>query len=236
MYCLILNATLRRINNNNTRHAFKLAGPKIYKLKNHLSFIETLPLTAGTAVLLDAFFNSAPQYQVLLNRAFEIVAFNEHAFNFNYANGQVGLEKGKSIFDYIDSSLTEDFRIECGRAWNGEFVEYEHFVNGCWFDFTVTALYDSEENAVGLAIVGNKINDQKETTKIIRHQSESLSIIAQLQSHQVRHPVSSILGLVELIKEENKYPIQKEYIEALENATSQLDDIIRAIVRQSRVV
>jgi signal transduction histidine kinase len=80
------------------------------------------------------------------------------------------------------------------------------------------------------------VNDQKRNAKIIRQQSEYLSNIAWFQSHQLRHPVSSILALLNLIKEEHDYNLTKEYLEALEIVTKQLDTIINAIVQQSRKV
>src|SRR4051812_2096739 len=91
----------------------------------------------------------------------------------------------------------------------------------------------SNDEIAGLSIVGSNINDQKKTEKIIRQQSQSLSAIAQFQSHQLRHPVSVILGFVNLIKEED-YTLRKEYLHAVEKATNQLDEIIRAIVKESR--
>jgi hypothetical protein len=186
-----------------------------------------------TATLLQSFFNSSPQYQVLLNRQLEIVAFNDSAFHFNRSISPLDLEKGKRIFEYIDRSLCADFRTECLKALQGETVEYEHFIKGGWYYFSITALYDADRQVAGLAIVGNNISSKKESTKIIRQQSECLSVIAQLQSHQVRHPVCSILGLVRLIKEEENYHLNKDYLKALEKATLQLDEIIRAIVAKA---
>jgi hypothetical protein len=139
----------------------------------------------------------------------EIVAFNDAAFNFNRSISQQDLEKGKSIFDYIDESLCADFETECQRALRGDAVEYEHFMKGGWYYFSITALYDSDGQVAGLTIVGNNISNKKESIKIIRQQSECLSLIARLQSHQVRHPVCSILGLIRLIKEEENYHLKK---------------------------
>jgi signal transduction histidine kinase len=188
------------------------------------------------ADLFEAFFSSAPQYQVLLNKRLGIFAFNDGAVNFHKTNDQLHLKKGKSIFNYINASLAKDFKTQCNKALAGEQVEYEHFINGGWFNFTISALYDPDEKIIGLSIVGNNVNNQKKIAKIIRKQSESLSTIAQFQSHQLRHPVSVILGFVNLIKEEQDDDLKKEYLHALETVTKQLDGIIRAIVNESRAV
>lgn len=177
-----------------------------------------------------------PRYQVLLNNELEIVAFNDCAFNLNQKYIQRDLQTGKSILDYVDSSLTEDFKVQCKTALQGEVVQYEHFIDGGWFDFVITALYDCNNEVIGLSIVGNNINDQKKNAKIIRKQSEYLSNIAWFQSHQLRHPVSSILALINLIKEEQDYHLTKEYLQALEIVSEQLDSIINAVVKRSREI
>lgn len=208
---------------------------KLHILKNQFPVTRDTRDVKEKVVLLEAFFKNVQQYQVLLNKQLEIVAFNDSALNFHRANGGLHLENGRSIFNYIDTSLVKDFKIQCNKALQGESVEYEHFIKGGWFNFTISALCNPDDEIAGLSIVGSNINDQKKTERIIRQQSQSLSAIAQFQSHQLRHPVSVILGFVNLIKEED-YNLRKEYLHAVEKATNQLDEIIRAIVKESRSV
>jgi signal transduction histidine kinase len=206
-------------------------------LKNQ-PFIDNRPgtATAEKANLLQSFFDNALQYQVLLNKESEILAFNDCAFNMNRKYALHDLETGRSIFDYVDASLIDDFKLQCQAALKGEVIQYEHFIEGRWFDFTITAIYDCNKKIIGLSIVGNDINIQKKNAKIIRQQSEYLSNIAWFQSHQLRHPVSSILALLNLIKEEEDFHLTKEYLHALEIVTKQLDAIINTVVKQSREV
>jgi hypothetical protein len=187
-------------------------------------------------VLLRAFFNSNAQYRLLLNTQFVIVAFNDSAAKFHQEHAQLELQTGKSIFDYINLSLISDYKILCSQVLHGDAVQYEHYINGCWFYFIISALYNDSGIIKGLCIVGNSIDNEKKNEKIIKQQSEYLSNIAWFQSHQLRHPVSSILALINLIKEENDYRLTKEYIEKLEAAALQLDNIIKKIVYQSREI
>jgi signal transduction histidine kinase len=183
--------------------------------------------------LFHAFFNSLPQYQVLLNDQLEIVAFNDYAFTYTKTYIQLDLANGRSMLDYIHRSFVADFKTICENALRGEQVSYEHFIAGTWFDFTITPLYNCNQSIQGLALVGNNIDQHKKNVTIIKHQSACLSGIAQLQAHQVRHPVSSILSLVKLLKEEQDYQLTKEYLQGLETAATQLDDVIRAIIDKS---
>lgn len=193
--------------------------------------------TGEEANLLLAYFNSVDQYQILLNEDLKIVSFNNcaHVFTTKYLG--LGLQKGKPILDNISPSFRTDFISLASQAFEGETVTYEHFIyhkeKTHWFDFTITSLYDDCGDVIGVMIVGKSIDEIKSKDRIIKNQNESLSIIAQLQSHQVRQPVSSILGLLNLIKEDNMQ-FNHDYLLALEGATKQLDTVIKVIVSQSR--
>lgn len=148
------------------------------------------------------------------------------------------LNEGMKMDCLLDDVFTEAFNEICTEALKGEAVEYEHFFrnssgNTAWFRFTISPIVDTLGNVIGLTMAGTNITDQKLREKTIRNQGESLSAIAQLQSHQVRQPVTSIMGLMQLIKEDN-YELRREYLLSLEQATKQLDTVIQTIVKQSR--
>jgi signal transduction histidine kinase len=65
--------------------------------------------------------------------------------------------------------------------------------------------------------------------KTLKKQNDSLSEIARIQSHELRLPVSSILGIVSIINEE-KSDLNPEYLDLLNLSVNQLDEKIRAIV------
>jgi signal transduction histidine kinase len=55
-----------------------------------------------------------------------------------------------------------------------------------------------------------------------------------MQSHEVRRPLTSILGLIELIEEQELKSDMKELIVNLKIASNQLDEIIHDIVKRTR--
>jgi signal transduction histidine kinase len=188
--------------------------------------------------LLQAFFNTGRDYQVLLCSNLSIVTFNEYAAVFTKQYLHQSLYPGMDLLQLMGKPFAKDFKDLSTKALAGETVSYEHYIRSnigerLWFRFTLTPMVNPLGNIVGLSLVGSNINELKRQEKTIRNQSDTLGIIAQLQSHQVRQPVSSILGLMTLIKEENYAP-PKEYFDGLEQATRQLDEVIQAIVTQSR--
>lgn len=63
--------------------------------------------------------------------------------------------------------------------------------------------------------------------------NEALRSIAQMQSHDIRQPLTSIMGLVNILKE-GFHPANEEWIEMMGEATNILDRRIRAIVEETR--
>jgi PAS domain S-box-containing protein len=77
--------------------------------------------------------------------------------------------------------------------------------------------------------IGRDITDQNRYIKAIEEQNDKLQEIAYIQSHTVRAPLASIMGLVNLIKgDEGKEP-DPEIVEALDKAAKDFDDIVRKI-------
>lgn len=63
--------------------------------------------------------------------------------------------------------------------------------------------------------------------------NDALRTIAQMQSHDIRQPLTSIMGLVNLLKE-GFYEADEEWTEMMMEATHMLDKRIRAIVKETR--
>jgi len=225
--------------NPNQQKALELIAKQVsIKLENTLKFQKDKQPITENSLLFESFYHNTQHYQILLNTALEIVTFNRCAAHFTHKFTGLNLKNGCSIHKYISPLFADEFNNLCNEALKGEKTKYKHFINRensgkLWFGFTISPIYNSDKETIGLTITGSNINRQKRQEKTIKHQSDSLSIIAQLQSHQVRHPVTSILGLMSLIKEDNYNP-QKEYLINLEQATQQLDQVIKTIVSQSR--
>lgn len=188
--------------------------------------------------LLKAFFGSAQDYHVLLDSSLRIAAFNRYAATFTKLYVDIDLLIGVSMPDFIGEPFGKEFIMLCNKALAGEVIDYEYYIHtrtgeSLWFQFLLTPLRNATNNIIGITMVGTNITQQKKQEKTIRYQSDTLSVIAQLQSHQVRQPVSSILGLMNLIKADG-YNASKEYLLCLEEATHQLDEVIKTIVAQSR--
>ncbi len=90
-----------------------------------------------------------------------------------------------------------------------------------------------DENGIGVRMIGamQDITVLKQNELRIMHQNEQLMDIAQINAHEIRRPVASILGLIQLFNKETiEDETNRELITYLEAATMELDNVIRRIV------
>ena len=73
-----------------------------------------------------------------------------------------------------------------------------------------------------------------EKMRQVEKQNEVLMDIAFIQSHEFRGPLTTIMGLMNIIKEE-KYESPKEYLQMMEQAISKLDEKIHMVVKSTEV-
>jgi PAS domain S-box-containing protein len=107
----------------------------------------------------------------------------------------------------------------------------------------ITALHkDGGEFPVSLNISNIQVGDEwmfiafmaditarKAQEEILKQQHEALKEIARIQSHEVRGPVASIMGLVSIMREPN-YQLTGHELLLMETAAYELDERIRKIV------
>lgn len=74
----------------------------------------------------------------------------------------------------------------------------------------------------------------RESMQALEEKNESLRSIAHMQSHDIRQPLTSIMGLVNIIKDDG-YKADKERLMMIEEAAKELDSKIHAIVNETGV-
>ena len=72
----------------------------------------------------------------------------------------------------------------------------------------------------------------RSTLAQLGRQHEQLKEIAYLQSHKVRSPVATLMGLVQLIDQKEMNPENKQLINYIKSTTLQLDKVIQKIIRK----
>ncbi len=90
---------------------------------------------------------------------------------------------------------------------------------------------------IGVNCYARDITEQRKHLLKIEEQNTALREIAFIESHKVRGPVSTILGLEQLFNYNDfSDPINKLIIEGISKTTKDLDLIVREVVRKSNEI
>lgn len=207
-------------------------------LKNSLDNIERLNHDLQNAQRkIKSVFDSTKDVHFLIDREYKVLFFNRAAIQNGQEYHQKQLEEGDSLLDYMgDEQAQTKFKQQVQRAFDGEISEIEEKVVysaslSVWFK---TEFYPVEENKeiIGVAVNITNIDKLKKSQERIHTHNELLKKIAFIQSHEVRRPVATILGLINLFdREDLAAEFNRIVIEKLEMATQELDEVIHRIVK-----
>jgi PAS domain S-box-containing protein len=102
------------------------------------------------------------------------------------------------------------------------------------FEVSFNPIYKIKGEITGVGCFARDITAWLETEKAMVEQNERLRNIASVTSHELRRPVASMLGLIDLLDRENFFnPDNKEIIGHLLVVGQEIDEVIRLIVDQS---
>jgi PAS domain S-box-containing protein len=151
-------------------------------------------------------------------------------------------EQGDAIDlnNVFPAAQIEEWQIFYNRAFKGErfTVRTENMDNttgqSVYFEVSFNPLYKSKEKVTGIGCFARNITELVNTEKAIIDQNERLRHIASISSHELRRPVASLLGLMNIIDRENfENPDNKEIIEHLLTVGKEIDDVIRLIINKT---
>lgn len=98
-------------------------------------------------------------------------------------------------------------------------------------------VYDSKGNVIGVSCFAKDITEHRKHLFRIEQQNAALREIAFIESHKVRGPVATILGLEQFYNYDNPCdPNNKEIVSGIKSMILELDSIIRQVVKLSNEI
>ena len=190
-----------------------------------------------SAIKLNAMFNSSKDTHILVGRDMEVLAFNKAASAFVKDAHHKKLTKGRSILEYSDPEVVDGVRKLFDQAFAGKTIEREWLMRpdtneARWKELQFLPIKNSNKDIIGVALNSTDITERKLQEDQINIQNAALTRIAIIQSHELRRPVASLLGIISLIKLE-KLNKNLDYFDMLEHTINELDEKIRDIVKDS---
>lgn len=185
-------------------------------------------------IKLRSMFESLTDSYFLLGKEQEIIDFNRTAFDFIKEKYNIHLTYGDRMTDFLPQSYKECFTLHYRNALKGQKMQIEKLADygamgKIWWDCVFEPVKNNAGEIIGVSHVARDITDRKVNEEKIIVQNSLLSRISQIQSHDYRGPVASILGLMNLIEEED-YVAPKEYLMMMQVAVRRLDEKIHEVV------
>jgi PAS domain S-box-containing protein len=183
-------------------------------------------------MLYRTILNSTNDIYFFLNRDMKLLAVNDLG--------------RKLLAQYWDAKNNEEIEVAMARvhrlmpgsrdavirALQGETVEQETEIvrpNGTsiWYQIRNLPVYDNANNIMGASVVFTNIHQRKMQQKEIEQKNQTLLEVAWSHSHEIRRPVASILGLVQLLQSDTKLLSDYEFMSHMKEMTKELDSVIR---------
>ncbi len=202
--------------------------------KNRKELDKQKKVIKNAEITLRSFFESAPNFHVLLGRSGEVLDFNKVAYNFIKKVHNADLQRGSMLVKFLAPDFVSKFIAGFNQAVKGEKVFEEgstdYGAHGIiYWEASFETARDTNNDIIGISYIIRDVTDRKTREHKILAQNQSLLKIAHMQAHEFRAPLTTINGMMDLIKAED-YQAPREYFELLENAVKNLDSKIREVV------
>ncbi|MCB0695771.1 MAG: PAS domain S-box protein [Chitinophagaceae bacterium] len=175
-----------------------------------------------------------------VDRQMNIIESNEayrRVVSHRYGNRST---EGMNVFDNIPEEKRKEWKGYFDRALSGETytIKHESFIEGKPYCARVTfnPIRDEQGKVIGISCFSSDITQQCMQMKEIEQKNKLLTDIAYMQSHQVRGPMASIIGLASLFNADDPSdPVNKEILEGFIDAAQKLNDVISEIDTKTKI-
>ena len=182
--------------------------------------------------LLKAILNSTSDTNILVDTSGQILSFNRAAAENMRSLYQKEIQIGQNmIVEYGLPSTKESFTKDFLEALSGKEVDTERllsFPSGeqVWVSLRLFPVFNDKGEVWAVSLNYTNIDRLKK-------QHAQLEEIARLQSHSIRRPLTSILGLVDIIDKRDLSTENKKLLEYLRHSALELDMVIHQIVKNT---
>jgi len=188
-------------------------------------------------IKLNSFFESSVSCHLLVSRDLKVLAFNKTLADIIRDTLGVEMHIGNDVNEYIDGLFMPEFLINFMEALSGKHIINESAMirnnKKIWWNYDYVPAYDSDGEIIGVSYNAINISAVKFQQEESNAKDASLKAIAYIQAHEIRRPVSSIMGLMGVFKADD-YQASKEDLMMMERAVLELDDKIRLIVNHTK--
>ncbi|WP_017729720.1 PAS domain-containing protein [Nafulsella turpanensis] len=128
--------------------------------------------------------------------------------------------------------LREHLRLQ--KKFKVELLNYRKDNSPYWVRLFITPVFNEAGALIQYIAIETDITERMQFIAKLERQNQQLKNIARISSHEIRRPVASILGLVNLFDSREADPqFHQEVIQYLKLAGKELDEVIHLIVNKT---
>ncbi len=198
-------------------------------------------------------------YELIMQTPVAIAILQGSNYTIELANGQMLNFWGRSLEAVVNKPLFDAIPEAKGQGYeqlltqvriSGQpvvasdvsvMLKREHTIEQVYFHFVFQPFRDIQGEVTGVIISVIDISDQvavkkqlERTMQDLKERNYELDQFVYKTSHDLRAPLMSILGLVNLIKQEPLPPVIGQYIHLIDNRVHKLDSFIKSMLDYSR--
>lgn len=181
---------------------------------------------------MHSFFDSCACAHLLLDFDLKVVAYSKAMGDFIKEHHDVKISAGYAIMELIDESDRERVTTACLNALQGISTQLERHIEyegrSYWWDVSIHPARNPDGEIIGVSYNGADISERVRQQKNAEAQRLKLDKIAFAQSHELRRPVATIQGLLNLIDMEGYLQGSKPLLD-IQQETERLDNKIHLI-------
>ncbi|MEX2589107.1 MAG: PAS domain-containing protein, partial [Chitinophagales bacterium] len=176
-----------------------------------------------------------------LNEA-DITVITDYKGNITYVNNKFcdtsGYSKEEIIGQthsilysgYHDKEFYEEMwkTITSGKVWKCVLKNKTKSGEYYWANTVITPFYNPEGKIHQFISISTDITEQIKARELLKNQNEMLREYAFINSHHIRAPLSNILGIIEMLKQDKKLN-EYDFVYDLESTAGELDTIIKLL-------
>lgn len=190
---------------------------------------------------LESVLESVSDMKFLLDLQGEILLLNKTAkAGIGFFIGKT-LQVKDNILDLVAPERMGEFSQAFYEALKGNIVITEksfskHNIT-YWYRIEYHPVWNQEREITNVALSFTDISDLKNAQITLEHQNKDLQEIAFVQSHELRGPLASIMGLVSLF--DNHYPsdnFNQDLMKKIKISSEKLDEVIFKIVAKAEKI
>lgn len=147
---------------------------------------------------------------------------------------------GQKHTDFLTGAGTDSIRVEQMNAaianqesFSAELQNYTRSAQEYWVALNLSPIFDVKGGLECYISVETDITARKYNEAELERQNEKLKVVSWLNSHQIRKPVASILGLAQLMKTADGDAEKVQLLDMLYDCTIELDGIIHQINKET---